>query len=187
MGKPKRTLRTQTTLRDNKMRTIFSQILGYLSHRWLITWHFKTRQCNEESMLANCRLPYKLSLQPRTCQGEAPEASAQIGDRIGDRLGPARDWRRCTVAKISPGAYGVTQCDSSQNNTVIHFYFGGDLISVISVQAFLPKSNLYLNFSSGLTDATACTKLPGSLSRYRNVLRTETAKFCFAENCTQPK
>ena len=31
-----------------------------------------------------------------------------------------------------------------QNNTVIHFYFGADLISVIS--PFLPKLNLYLNF-----------------------------------------
>ena len=37
--------------------------------------------------------------------------------------------------------------------TVIHFYFGADLISVISVQAFLPKLNLYLNFYSGLTDS----------------------------------
>ena len=71
--------------------------------------------------------------------------------------------------------------------TVIHFYFGADLISVISVQAFFTEINLYQNFSSGLTDAAACSKSSGSLSRYRNFLRTETANFCFTENCTLPK
>ena len=44
----------------------------------------------------------------------------------------------------------------------------------------LPKLNLHLNFYSGLTDS-------GPLSRYRNVLRTETANFRFTENCTLPK
>ena len=47
--------------------------------------------------------------------------------------------------------------------TVIHVYFGDDLISVISVQAFFfTKLNLNLNFSSGLTEAAACSKLSGS-------------------------
>ena len=40
---------------------------------------------------------------------------------------------------------------------VIHFHSGADLISVILVQAFLLKLKLYLNFSSGLTDAAACS------------------------------
>ena len=39
--------------------------------------------------------------------------------------------------------------------TVIQLYFGADFISVILVQAFLPKLNLYLNFSSGLKNAAA--------------------------------
>ena len=64
--------------------------------------------------------------------------------------------------------------------TVIHFYFGADLSSVISVQALLRKLNLYLNFYSGLRDS-------GPLSRYRNFLRTKTAKFRFTKNCTLPK
>ena len=72
-------------------------------------------------------------------------------------------------------------------NTVIHFYFGADLILVISIQAFLPKLNLYLNCNSGLTDAAACSKLSGSLSRYRNFLCTETANFRLTENCTLSK
>ena len=52
---------------------------------------------------------------------------------------------------------------------------------------FLPELNLYLNFSSGLTDAAACLLTSGSHSRYRFFLRTETANFRFTENCTLPK
>ena len=52
---------------------------------------------------------------------------------------------------------------------------------------FLPKLNLYPNFSSGLADAAVCSKLLGSLLCYRNFLRTETANFGFTENCTLPK
>ena len=42
--------------------------------------------------------------------------------------------------------------------------------------------SFYLNFRSVLTDAAACSKLPGSLSCYRNFLRTELANFCSTEN-----
>ena len=38
---------------------------------------------------------------------------------------------------------------------------------------FLLKLNIFLNFSSGLTDAAACSKSSGTLSRYRNFLRAK--------------
>ena len=64
--------------------------------------------------------------------------------------------------------------------TVIHFYFGADLISV---QAFLPKLNLYLNFATA-----GCSGASQPMTnRHRNFLRTETANFRFTENCTLPK
>ena len=47
------------------------------------------------------------------------------------------------------------EISKTKSCTVIHFYFGADLISVISVEAFF-KLNLHLNFSSGLTDAAGC-------------------------------
>ena len=52
---------------------------------------------------------------------------------------------------------------------------------------FYFKLNHYLNFSSGLADAAACSKLSGSLSCYRNFLHAETANFRFTKNCTLPK
>ena len=68
--------------------------------------------------------------------------------------------------------------------TVIHFYFGADLILVIRYKHFLPKLNLYLNFSLALMDSAACSKSSGSLLRFRNFLRNETANFRFTKNCT---
>ena len=71
---------------------------------------------------------------------------------------------------------------------IIHFYFGGDLnFGNFGTSIFLPELNLYLNFSSGFTDAAACSKLSGSLSRYRIFLCTEPVNFPFIEICTLPK
>ena len=50
-----------------------------------------------------------------------------------------------------------------------------------------PALNLYLSFSSGLTNAAACSKLSGFLSHCGNFLRTEMANFRFTKNCTLPK
>ena len=56
---------------------------------------------------------------------------------------------------------------SKFSTTVIHFYFGNFGTSIL-----LPKLILYLNFSSGLTDAAACSKLSrlGPAKKARKIL-----------------
>ena len=84
----------------------------------------------------------------------------------------------------SPFTPAESYCHKGRNHTVIHFYFGADLISVISVQAFFTEIKSLPKF---LLRVDGCSCLSGSLSRYRNFLRTETANFRFTENCTLPK
>ena len=58
--------------------------------------------------------------------------------------------------------------------TVIHFYFGANLVSVFLVQEFFTETKSLPKFSSGLPDAAACSKWSGSplalskFSPYRN-------------------
>ena len=91
-------------------------------------------------------------------------------------------------------------------STVIHFYFGADLISVISVQAcFTLKWNLYLNFEHisnvglqactcklyrttgcGSASPTHCQP-PGARASFFFFFSSFSANFRFPQNCTPPK
>ena len=101
-------------------------------------------------------------------EGDQPSLIAHIVDTLADN----RDEKFSTVLGILPNFHCDIQFGHTPSDwyTVIHFYFGADLILVISVHAFFPKLNLHVNFATAGCGRTSQThgQSPPKFSTYWN-------------------